>query len=204
MHPFKCPDIRIDETHRFCAQGQGDPKAEEHVLALARFLYVKPRLVQLVVDVTEAWSIIPLNQVISDPVLLKEIPQYESLFFRGFVQTEDDLRKVSGRLQLSQDILKDGDIIFVRVLAGEQRNNQYRLFPLGMEPEPSSQMLSILLEYVECGQLESILGEIGNSLTSTLDLSGWETKENPANCQLPLTFMNNSIPLDTLGVIARG
>ena len=73
-----------------------------------------------------------------------------------------------------------------------------------MEPELSSQMLPVLLEYVESGQLDSILGEIGNNLTSTLNLSGWETKENPANCQLPLTFMNNSIPLDTLGVIVRG
>jgi hypothetical protein len=105
---------------------------------------------------------------------------------------------------LSQDILKDGEIIFVRVLAGEQWNNQYRLFPLGMEPELSFQMLPVLLEYVECGQLDSVLGEIGNNLTSTFILSGWETNENPANCQLPLTFMNNSIPLDTPGAIARG
>jgi hypothetical protein len=73
-----------------------------------------------------------------------------------------------------------------------------------MESELSSQMLPVLLEYVECGQLDSILGEIGNNLTSTLILSGWETKKNPANCQLPLTFRNNSIPLDTLGVIAKG
>jgi hypothetical protein len=102
---------------------------------------------------------------------------------------------------LSQDILKDGEIIFVRVLAGEQWNNQYGLFPLGMEPELISQMLPVLLEYVECGQLDSILGEIGNNLTSTFILSGWETKENPANCQLPQTFINNSIPLDASGVI---
>jgi len=73
-----------------------------------------------------------------------------------------------------------------------------------MEPELSSQMPPVLLEYVECGQLDSILGEIGNNLTSTLILFGWQTKKNPANCQLPPTFMNNSCPLDTLGVIVRG
>jgi hypothetical protein len=70
-----------------------------------------------------------------------------------------------------------------------------------MEPELSSQMLPVLLEYVECGQLDSVLGEIGNSLTSTFILSGWETKENPTNCQLPLTIMNNSIPLDAPEVV---
>jgi hypothetical protein len=70
-----------------------------------------------------------------------------------------------------------------------------------MEPELGSQMLPILLEYVECGQLDAILGEIGNNLTPTFILSGWETKENPANCQLPLTIINNSIPLDASGVI---
>lgn len=139
--------------------------------------------------------------MISDPVLLKEILQHESLFFRGFVQTEDDLRKVSGRLQLPQDILKDGEIILVRVLAGEQWNNQHRLLPFGMEPELGSQMLPVLLEYVECGQLDAVLGEIGNIFTSTFFLSGWETKEKPANCQLPLTIINNSIPLDASGVI---
>jgi hypothetical protein len=139
--------------------------------------------------------------VISDPVLLKEIQQHECLFFRGLVQPENDLRKVSGRLQLPQDILKDGEVVFVRVLAGEQWNNQYRLLPLGMEPELGSQMLPILLEYVECGQLDAILGEIGNNLTSALILSGWETKENPANCQLPLTIINHSILLDASGVI---
>ena len=120
---------------------------------------------------------------------------------KRLVQTEDDLRKVSGRLQLPQDILKDGEIIFVRVLAGKQWNNQNRLFPLGMEPELRSQMLPVLLEYVECGQLNAILGEIGNNLTSAFILSGWETKENPANCQLPITIINNSIPLDASGVI---
>jgi hypothetical protein len=70
-----------------------------------------------------------------------------------------------------------------------------------MEPELGSQMLPILLEYVECGQLDAILGEIGNNLTSALILSGWETKENPANCQLPLTIINHSILLDASGVI---
>lgn len=95
---------------------------------------------------------------------------------------------------MPQDILKDGEIIFVRVLAGEQWNNQYRLFPLGMEPKLGPEMLPVLLEDVECGQLDSILGEIGDNLTSTFFLSGWETKENPANCQLPLTIMNNSTP----------
>jgi hypothetical protein len=102
---------------------------------------------------------------------------------------------------LSQDILKDREIIFVRVLAGEQRNNQYRLFPLGMEPKLSSQMLPVLIEYVECGQLYSILGEIGNNLTSISIPSGWETKENPTNCQLPVTIINKSMPLDASGVI---
>jgi hypothetical protein len=58
-----------------------------------------------------------------------------------------------------------------------------------MEPELGSQMFSVLLEYVECGQLDAILGEIGNNLTSTAILSGWETKENPANCQLPLRII---------------
>ena len=193
MHLFKCPYIRINKSCGFCSHGDGNPKAEKHVLALARLLYIESSLVQLVVYVAEAGSIVPLNQVIFDSVLLKETPQNESLFFRGFVQTEDDLRKVSGRLQLPQDILKDGEIILVRVLAGEQWNNQYGLFPLGMEPELISQMLPVLLEYVECGQLNAILGEIGNNLTSTFILSGWETKKNPANCQLPLTIMNNSI-----------
>jgi len=130
MYPFKCPDIRVDETHRFCAQSDGDAKAKEHVLAFTRFLDVKSSLVQLIVNVTKARTIVPLNQVISDSVRLKKIPQHECLFFRGFVQAEDDLRKVVGHLQLSQDILKHGKIIFVRVLAGEQWNNQYRLLPL--------------------------------------------------------------------------
>ncbi len=105
---------------------------------------------------------------------------------------------------MSQDILKHGEIIFVRILAGEQRNNQYRLFPLGMEPELASQMLPVLFEYVECGKLDAILGEIGNNLTSTLVLSGLEARENSGNCQLPLATIYNSVPLDASGVIKMG
>lgn len=105
---------------------------------------------------------------------------------------------------MSQDILKYGEIIFVRVLAGEQWNNQYRLLPLRMEPELGSQMLLVLLEYVECGQLDAILGEIRNNLTSTFILSGLETKENPVNCQLPLTIINDRIPSVDSGVIGMG
>ena len=101
MHPFECPDIRIDESYGFSSQGDGDAKAEKHILALARLLDIEASLVQLVVDVAEARSIVPLNQVISNSVLFKEIPQHESLFFRGFVQAEDDLRNISGSLQLS-------------------------------------------------------------------------------------------------------
>jgi hypothetical protein len=70
-----------------------------------------------------------------------------------------------------------------------------------MEPELCSQMLPVLLEYVECGQLNAILGEIGNNLTSIFVLSGWETKENHANCQLPITIIKNSFLLDASGVI---
>ena len=192
MHPFECPDIRIDESYGFCSQGDGDAKAKEHILALARFLDI------------EAGSIVPLNQVVSDSVLLKKIPQHECLFFGSLVQAENDLRNICGSLQLSQDILKHGKIISIRVLAGEEWNNQYRLLPPGMEPELGSQMLSILLEYVECGKLDAILGEIRNSLTSTFSLSGLETKENPVNCQLSLTIINNSIPLVASGVIRMG
>ena len=204
MHPFECPDIRIDESYGFCSQGDGDAKAKEHILALARFLDIEPGPVQLVVDVAEAGSIVPLNQVVSDSVLLKKIPQHECLFFGSLVQAENDLRNICGSLQLSQDILKHGKIISIRVLAGEEWNNQYRLLPPGMEPELGSQMLSILLEYVECGKLDAILGEIRNSLTSTFSLSGLETKENPVNCQLSLTIINNSIPLVASGVIRMG
>jgi len=73
-----------------------------------------------------------------------------------------------------------------------------------MEPELVFQMLPVLFEYVECGQLDAILGEIGNNLTSSFMLSGWETKEKPANCQLPLAIIENSIPLDASGVIGMG
>ncbi len=73
-----------------------------------------------------------------------------------------------------------------------------------MEPELGSQMLLVLLEYVECGQLDAILGEIRNNLTSTFILSGLETKENPVNCQLPLTIINDRIPSVDSGVIGMG
>jgi hypothetical protein len=157
VHPFECPDIRIDESYGFCSQGDGDAKAEKHILALARFLDIEASLVQLIVDVAEAGSIVPLNQVISDSILFAEIPQDQGLFFGSLVQAEYDLRNIGSSLQLSQDIRKHGEIILVRVLAGEQWNNQYRLLPLGMEPELGSQMLPVLLEYVECGQLDAIL-----------------------------------------------
>ena len=67
-----------------------------------------------------------------------------------------------------EDILKHWTIIFIRILAGEQRNNQYGLLPLGMKPKLGPQMLAILLEYVERGKLDAILREIGNGITSTL------------------------------------
>jgi hypothetical protein len=102
---------------------------------------------------------------------------------------------------LFEDILKHGTIIFIRILAGEQWNNQYGLLPLGMEPELGPQMLPILLEYVESGKLDAILREIGNGLTSPFILSGLETKENPVNCQHSLTIINYSIPLVALGVM---
>jgi hypothetical protein len=65
-----------------------------------------------------------------------------------------------------------------------------------MEPELRSQMLPVLLEYVERGQLDAILGEIGNNFTSTFVLYGLETRKNPAHCQLPLATIYNLIPLD--------
>lgn len=100
-----------------------------------------------------------------------------------------------------EDILKHGTIIFIHILACEQWNNQYGLLPLGMEPKLGPQMLPILFEYVKRGKLDAILREIGNSLTSTLILSGLETKENPVNCQHPLTIINYSIPLVGSGII---
>jgi hypothetical protein len=102
---------------------------------------------------------------------------------------------------LFEDILKHGTIIFIRILAGEQWNDQYGLLPLGMEPKLGPQMLPILFEYVERGKLDAILREIGNNLTPTFILSGQETKENLINCQLPLTIINYSIPLVASGGI---
>ncbi len=65
-------------------------------------------------------------------------------------------------------------------------------------------MLFILLEYVECGKLDAILGEIRNNLTSTFILSGLETKENSVNCQLPLTIINYRTPSVNSGAIGMG
>lgn len=98
MHLFECPYIRINETYGFCSQGDGNPKAKEHVLALARFVYIESSLIQLVVDVAKTGSIVPLNQVIPDSVLPAEILQQQGLFFRSLVQAEDDLRNVGGIL----------------------------------------------------------------------------------------------------------
>ena len=56
-----------------------------------------------------------------------------------------------------------------------------------MESELSFQVLPILFEYMECGKLDAVLGEIRNGPTSSLILSGLEIKENPIYCQFSLT-----------------
>ena len=50
-------------------------------------------------------------------------------------------------------------------LGGEQGDDQYGLFPFGMEPELCPQVLPILIENMECGDSASILGKIGDGLS---------------------------------------
>jgi hypothetical protein len=79
---------------------------------------------------------------------------------------------------LSQDIFKNGKIIWISKLTGEQRNNQNSLLPLGVEPKLAFQMLAVLFKYVERSRLNAILGEVANGPTSCLILSPFEANED--------------------------
>ena len=59
--------------------------------------------------------------------------------------------------------MEDWEICGISVFRGKGRNDQDRLFPLGVEPELGLQMSSVLPEDVKGRYLTAVLGEIGNS-----------------------------------------
>lgn len=63
----------------------------------------------------------------------------------GPVQAENDLGKIGGILQLFEDIFEYRPVGRVGELRGENRDNENRLFPFGMEPELGPEMPFVLL-----------------------------------------------------------
>ncbi len=51
--------------------------------------------------------------------------------------------------QLVQDVLKNGQVLRIRVFAGQQRDDQNALLPAGVQPEVRSQPRPILVQDVK-------------------------------------------------------
>ena len=75
----------------------------------------------------------------------------------GTIEPEDDLGEIRDPAELFEDVLKDGQILRVSVLGCQERNDQYRFFPAGVELELGSQMPPILPQYMEGGYLGTVL-----------------------------------------------
>jgi hypothetical protein len=159
----ECANIGVHEPHGFRPEGDGNPEAQEHVLAFSRCVDVEPGLIQSSVNASESGAVIPLNQMISDIVFSDQLFQNQGFLLRGAVQAEYDTREIPDLGKLFQNVFEDGKIGRLRELAGKQRHNKDRLLPFAVEPKLASEVLEILSEDMKCGDAGAILRKISHS-----------------------------------------
>ena len=68
---------------------------------------------------------------------------------------------------MSQDVFENREFVWIRKLSSDQWNNQYGFFPFGVKPKLRSQILPILVEYVEGGYLYLALCKVRDGYTSS-------------------------------------